>query len=177
MIQSRLTIYGMIQRFSFFAIYIGIFSFIPMFLIKDKTSILVEEKASISEWCFLILICIFGITASLFAVLNTRKILIAHDKITYTNWLTGKVKIYNFKDLDGYVAIIRRRRIIRLGGGDEDFESAILVKENKRIGEISSYFYSNYNELIGGLKDLKYLGQEDNNLFNSYKDYFNELFK
>lgn len=144
MIESRLTIAGVLIRFAFFALNAANL-YIPILLMK--------EKASMLEWCFSIFGIIFLIITSLIVVLTTRKISIEMDKITYTNWLTGKAKIYNFKDLDGYVTMIRPRRII--GAIEKEYESLILIKENKRIGEISSYYYSNYNELIGELKNLK----------------------
>src|SRR6478752_9934018 len=103
MIQSKLTATGMLARFAFFAINIGVL-LLPILLIEDKASIL--------KWCFSILVYILFVLISPIAVLTTRKISIGLDNITYTNWLTGKVKIYNFNDLEGYVTIIKSRRVI-----------------------------------------------------------------
>lgn len=163
MIQSKITLWGVQVRFGFFMICIGnLLGFI----------ILSKNKASVLEWCGFMLFLIFTVIISLLLVMKTRNISVELNKITYTNWLTGKVIIYYFKDLDGYITIIKP-----IGYVYKEHESVLLVKGNKRIGEISHLYYSNYDELIDELKGLKYLGQKDNNDFESIRHDFNELFK
>ncbi len=163
MIQSRLTFWGICTRFGFFLIYIcNLLGLI--ILTKNKTSVL--------EWCGFILFLILTIIISLILVMKTRNISVDNYKISYTNWLTGKVIVYYFKDLDGYITIIKP-----IGFAYKEHESVLLVKGNKKIGEISHFYYSNYDELKGGLKDLKDLGRVDKNNFQSIKHDLNELFK
>lgn len=163
MIQSRLTFWGICTRFVFFLINFGAL----VFLITQA-----KNKASVLEWCEIILFLILIIIISLILLMKTRNISVDSDKISYTNWVTGKVIIYYFKNLDGYITIIKP-----IGYAYQEKESVILAKGNKRIGEISHLYYSNYDELKGGLKNLKDLGRVDNNEFQSIKYDLNELFK
>lgn len=163
MLQSRLTFWGKWTRFGFFLINLCVILGLIMFA---------KNKTSLAELFFFILSLILAFIMSLVVVMKTRNITIANDKISYTNWLTGKARNYHFKDLEGYITIVKPIGIVY-----KEHESIILVNKNKRIGEISAFYYANYNELKGGLKKLKYLRQESNDDYQSIKHNLNELIK
>lgn len=56
-----------------------------------------------NDWSFAIaMLCFFALT--LHILLNDTQIIkVDVDKVTYKNWLTGKTKQFDFKDLDGFV--------------------------------------------------------------------------
>jgi hypothetical protein len=76
--------------------------------------------------------------------------------------MTGKTKSFDFKDIDGYVTENQ-------GGHTGNYEVTFLTKEEKRFGKISSFYYSNYNDLVRGLMGLKYLGHETFDIIKSIK--------
>lgn len=116
---------------------------------------LASKDTSNAGWIPIVMFFILLCVICFYFVRDTQKISVEPDKITYTNWLTGKLKTYYFKDLDGYLIITRRSDF-------KKYESVALKKGINRMGEISSFFYSNYEELVDGLKkDLKFLGQEN----------------
>ena len=161
MIQSKRTFFGTTL---FLAMVLLILLMIP----GMTKEVLATDKTSILGWSIVIGLFIMLLMICLYFVKDTQNLSVDHDKITYTNWLTGKMKIYFFKDFDGYVTIARRSRF-------KEYESVLLMKGKKRIGEISSFYYSNYNELVDGLKkELKYLGQEDYDMIESIKRKFDD---
>lgn len=136
MIQSRLTFWGKWTRFGFFLINLCVI--IGLIMVP-------KNKPSIVELGCFILAVIFAITMSLIVVMKTRNISVDNNKISYKNWLTGKLRNYNFKDLEGYITIVKPIGIVY-----KEHESIILIKENKRIGEISAFYYANYDKLKMG---------------------------
>jgi len=74
--------------------------------------------------------------------------------------LTSK---YYFKDLDGYIDTTLRH------GNWTSYKCLCLVKKNKIILKIDSFYYSNIEENQQGLKGSKYLGFRKSNLFNTTK--------
>ena len=136
MTQSKLTFWGKWTRFGFFFINLGVI--IGLIMVP-------KNKPSIAELGCFILAVIFAITMSLIVVMKTRNISVDNNKISYKNWLTGKLRNYNFKDLEGYITIVKPIGIVY-----KEHESIILIKENKRIGEISAFYYANYDKLKMG---------------------------
>jgi hypothetical protein len=98
---------------------------------------------------------------------NSRLITINlfEKKITYTHFFTRRKVTYLFEDLEGYV------EVIQAPARGNRFRMIYLVQDKKYIDEISSFAYSNYDELKEGLKKLKYLGQQE----HSYLDYLKIL--
>lgn len=124
--------------------------------------ILSKDNVTMNDWSFAIaMLSFFAFT--LHILLNdTQIITIDIDKVTYKNWLTGKTKQFDFKDLDGFVTENQ-------GGQSGNYEVVFLTKGTKRFGKISSFYYSNYIDLIHGLKGLKYLGHEPFDILKSIK--------
>ncbi len=71
--------------------------------------------------------------------------------ITFVQGLTGRKTVYNFNDLDGYISLLKNP------ARGKPFSVIYLIKEGKRVQEISGYIYSNVDELEEGLSTLKNL--------------------
>ena len=106
---------------------------------------------------------------SLIQLITTAK-LIEIDKIKHGisvfNYITRKIKTYDFNDFDCYVDIIE------IPHRGKPFRVIYLVKNGVFIQKISSYIYSNIDELEQGLIGLKYNGR----LKHSYIDKLKILF-
>ena len=74
---------------------------------------------------------------------------ICDNKITFQNLLGIKQEI-DFNELDGYITMMQFDK-----GGT--FEVIYLVKHGKFIGKITSFLYSNYDDMKTHL-DTKYIG-------------------
>jgi hypothetical protein len=133
---------------------------------------LIKNNAPISDWCLYMIAIILLYLISSVIILHTRNISIDNETISYSNWITGKVKTYYFKDLEGYATTTKP-----IGMFYKEYESVLLVTNNKRVGEISSFYYSNYEDLTKEIKGLKYLGKVDNGDLESIKHKINELYK
>jgi hypothetical protein len=121
-----------------------------LFLAKIREMIL-KTNVILKDWSFLVIILAFSVYLLYILLYGTQVITVETDKIVYKNWLTRETKIYLFKDLDGFIT---RRE----GAHSGDYEILFLVKGGKKSGKISSLYYSNYPELVAGLKNLKFLG-------------------
>lgn len=87
----------------------------------------------------------------------SRKIMLnaAEGTITFTHLFTRKRVFYHLTDFDGYVDMIEDRP----RGGP--FRVLYLVRDGKFIQRIPSSIYSNIDEIEGGLKPTKYIGQQE----------------
>lgn len=74
-------------------------------------------------------------------------------RIIIKNFITQQSLIYNFSDLDGY-----QDMIINHGKGGTSYKVIALIKDNKVLFKIDSFYYSNLDELRSSIKELKYLG-------------------
>jgi len=121
-----------------------------------------DSKHNESDWIFVVVMLSFFVFTLYILLHDTQVIIVDIDKITYKNWLTRKTKQYAFKDLDGFITQNQ-------GGHSGDYEVIFLTRGSKRFGKISSFYYSNYNELINGLTGLRHLGHEPFDLIKSIK--------
>ena len=90
----------------------------------------------------------------------------ANKTIKFKNIITRKTRSYSFDNFDGYVDTLQR------DGRGNSYKAIYLVKEKRFIAKISSFFYSNYNELKDGLSDLPYLGFQTFGIIDSFKVLF-----
>jgi len=102
---------------------------------------------------FLLFIVFFWLT-----VFRTRafKVEIENDTIIIKRYFgAGKSISYDFNALDGFITLIESAR-----GGV--YESLFILKDGKRIGSISSFYHSNFDELKSVLnKKLTDLGERE----------------
>jgi hypothetical protein len=59
-------------------------------------------------------------------------------------------------------------------GYQANYNVIYLIKGDKRIEKISSYYFSNYKELKAGLEQLRYLGYRDFGFFKNLKILFHQ---
>ncbi|MEN2413806.1 hypothetical protein [Flavobacterium mesophilum] len=93
-------------------------------------------------------------------VLRTRafKIEIDKDRIIVKRYFgIGKSKVYHFNELEGFVTLLESAK-------GAITESVFIVKEGKRIGGISSFYHSNFDNMKMLLqKNLVDLGEIKSN--------------
>ena len=89
-----------------------------------------------------------------------------NKKIEFKNLITRRTTLYSFDNIDGYVDTLQR------DGRGNTYKAIYLVKGNKFLARISSFFYSNYNELKDGLHDLTYLGFQNFGIADSFRVLF-----
>ena len=87
--------------------------------------------------------------------------------ITFSNFFTRRKKTYEFKSFDGFIDMYQRSN-----GGS--YRVVYLVKDKKYIEKISSFIYSNLDELQDGLTPIEYLGRQDYNISKSIKVLFHK---
>jgi hypothetical protein len=85
--------------------------------------------------------------------------------ITFTNLFTRVKTINSFDDFDGYIDCYQSAK-----GGS--YRVIYLVKDKKFVKKISSFYYSNLDEIQNGIAPMKYFGQQDFGLFKSIRVLF-----
>jgi hypothetical protein len=75
--------------------------------------------------------------------------------ITFTNFFLQRKLVLDFKDLDGYVDFIEKPARGR------PFRVIYLVRNESYVHKISSFIYSNLDEMEAGLKGIQYLGTKE----------------
>ncbi len=116
------------------------------------------------------------IACSIFgAVLSNRACLISINSedsflktITFKNLFTRHNKTYTFEEFDGYITTRLWHRQFN------ENKTICLIKEGRVVKKIDNFFYSNVDELQGGLKDMKYLGFTKMGIVNSWRVLFNQ---
>ena len=86
--------------------------------------------------------------------------------ITFTNLFTRQQTVSSFEDFDGFIDTFQLAR-----GGT--YRVIYLVKDRKFVRKISSFYYSNLDELQNSFVDIKYLGRQNFNIIKSFKILFN----
>jgi len=87
--------------------------------------------------------------------------------ITFSNFFTRKQTIYSFEYFDGFVDMYQSSKW-------GTYRVVYLVKDKKFIEKISSFYYSNLDEIQESLTPTKYLGLQKYNIFKSIKVLFNK---
>lgn len=82
--------------------------------------------------------------------------------INFTNLFTRQQTVCSFNDFDGFIDTFQSAR-----GGS--YRVIYLVKNRKFIKKISSFYYSNLDELQNSIVDIKYLGRQNFNIIKSFK--------
>ena len=86
--------------------------------------------------------------------------------ITFQNLITRKTQLYDFNYFDGFIDVTQSSK-------SGTYRVVYLVKEKRYINKISSFYYSNLNELQAALTPIKYLGFKKYSIFKSIKVLFN----
>lgn len=129
------------------------FKFWPILLISYFTILplvaVYFSAKSIAAGMFLPVLFVLFIMFFWLTVFRTRafKVEIENDEIIIKRYFgVGRSVSYDFKTLDGFITLIESAR-----GGV--YESLFILKDGKRIGSISSFYHSNFEELKSVLKD------------------------
>ena len=85
--------------------------------------------------------------------------------ITFQNLFTRKSRLYDFNYFDGFIDMNQSSK-------SGTYRVVYLVKEKKYIEKISSFYYSNLDDLQNGLTPIKYLGFKRYSIFKSIKILF-----
>lgn len=88
--------------------------------------------------------------------------------ISFKNLFTRQTKIYAFEEFDGYI----RTRLWHRQFNEN--KTICLIKDGKVVRKIDNFFYSNFEELKQGLKDMEYLGYKGMGIVNSWKVFWNQ---
>jgi hypothetical protein len=154
MIRSKIKTIGFWMTPIMITFVIGIF--IPSFF-NEPTK---KDKIIFSIWAVVMLSLMIP------QLWSSSKLLIINtiDKtISFTHFFTRQKTVYNFTDIDGYVDII-----IEPARG-RPFRVLYLVTDEKFIQKISSFIYSNIDEIEQGLKATKYLGKQDFSFLKQFR--------
>jgi hypothetical protein len=144
------------SRFKFLPILlVSILSFFPFLAIYIYV---ISPKQSLAfPLVIFIIIAYFWLT-----IFRTRahKVEILDNTIIVKRYFgVGKPMSYDFNSLDGFITLFESAK-----GGS--YESIFILKEGKRIGSISSFYHSNFNNLKlvlkGNLTDLGEIKGHDN---------------
>lgn len=138
------------------------FKFWPFLLIGCLTILplvaVYFSAKSIATGMFLPILFVLFIVFFWLTVLRTRAFLIEMDDnaiIIKRYFGAGKSVSYNFNTLDGFITLIESAR-----GGV--YESLFILKDGKRIGSISNFYHSNFDELKSVLKEkLTDMGEKE----------------
>lgn len=87
------------------------------------------------------------------------------NTITFQNLFTRKSRMYDFNYFDGFIDMNQRSR-------SGTYKVVYLVKEKRYIEKISSFYYSNLDDLQSALAPIKYLGFKRYSIFKSIKVLF-----
>jgi hypothetical protein len=129
-----------------------------------KISMTTAREAHVQMTLFVLAFLLFG---SVFVYgANAIYIDTLNKSIKFKNIITRKTRIYSFANLDGYVDTIQK------DGRMNSYKVSYLVKNKKFVAKISTFFCSNYDELINGLKGLTYLGFQDFGINDNFKVLF-----
>ena len=129
-----------------------------------KISMRNPSEAHLEMGTFVIAFLLFG---SIFmSGANQISIDTSKKTVSFRNIITQKLKVYSFNELDGYVDTLQR------DGRGASYKTIYLVKNEKYIAKISTFFCSNFDNLKSGLSDLNYLGFKDFGLIESFKVLF-----
>ena len=82
--------------------------------------------------------------------------------ISFTNLFTRQETVISFDDFDGFIDTFQSSK-----GGS--YRVIYLVKDKKFIRKVSSFYYSNLDELQNSFADIKYLGRQNFNIIKSFK--------
>lgn len=131
------------SKFKIFPIFLAFYlTFLPIMAVYlSATS---PVAGMVLPIVFLLFIAFFWLT-----VFRTRAHKVQVDKKTITvkrYFGFGKSKIYDFKMLDGFVTMFESGR---LGIS----ETIFILEKGKRVGSISSFYHSNFNDLKTNLKE------------------------
>lgn len=85
--------------------------------------------------------------------------------ITFANFFTKRKQTYEFNSFDGFIDMYQRSK-----GGS--YRVVYLVRNKKYIKKISSFIYSNLDELQDSLTPIEYLGRQEYNIIKSIKVLF-----
>ena len=85
--------------------------------------------------------------------------------ITFQNLFTRKRRMYDFNYFDGFIDMNQSSR-------SGTYRVVYLVKEKRYIEKISSFYYSNLDDLEAALTPMKYLGFNKFSIFKSIKVLF-----
>lgn len=152
------------SKFNFFAIFIICWITIIPFLVVYLSA---TSRVAGMLWpvLFVAFIIFFWLT-----VFRTRayKVEIEDDSVIVKRYFgAGKSVVYDFTTLDGFITLIESAK-----GGV--YESLFILKNGKRIGSISSFYHSNFEELKSILSDkLNDMGERE----SSFTGECTELFK
>ena len=90
-----------------------------------------------------------------------------NNTISFTNLFTRRQSVFSFDNFDGFVDMNQSAR------GGATYKVIYLVRQKKFAKKISSFYYSNLNELQEALTPIKYLGLQNFNIIKSVKILFN----
>lgn len=101
----------------------------------------------------IIMSCLFfGLFLFLISIYIKKVIINSLEKsITFQNIITRRKQEYLFGDFDGLIDTYLKHRY-------SNYKTIGLIKDNKMVRYIDSFWCSNYDELRDELNDLKYLG-------------------
>jgi hypothetical protein len=150
------------------------FKILPIFLASYLTvlPIMVVYLSAISPVAGLSLPIVFLLFVIFFwlTVFRTRAYKVEMDGntiIVKRYFGLGKSTTYNFHELDGFITLFESAK-------GAVHESVFILKNKKRIGSISSFYHSNFDQLKSILKDkLIDLGERE----STFKGETSELFK
>ena len=86
--------------------------------------------------------------------------------ISFQNLFTRKIRLYDFNHFDGFIDMNQSSK-------SGTYRVVYLVKDKKYIEKISSFYYSNLNDLQSALIPIEYLGFKRYSIFKSIKVLFN----
>ncbi len=86
--------------------------------------------------------------------------------ITFSNFFTRKKIIYSFDGLEGFIDMYQRSR-------NTSYRVIYLIKDRRYIEKISSFYYSNLEDIQEALAPTKYLGRQKFNILKSIQILFN----
>ena len=87
--------------------------------------------------------------------------------ITFSNFFTKKQRTFEFNSFDGFIDMVQSSK-------SGTYRVIYLVQDSRYVEKISSFYYSNLEELQNALTPTKYLGRQKYNIFKSIKVLFNK---
>lgn len=85
--------------------------------------------------------------------------------ITFRNFFTKRSRQYDFDYFDGYADMLQTSK-------SGTYRVIYLVKDKRYIEKLSSFYYSNLDDLQTAFTTIKYLGFKNYNVFKSIKVLF-----
>ena len=102
-------------------------------------------------------LCLIGLTGLFFFCLflwreaNIITIDTSHKIITFKNIFTRHTDKFLFDQFSGFVDTLQRTR-------RNNYKALYIVQDKKYVKKISAAMYKNFDELLGGLSPVNYLG-------------------